>query len=64
MSDVMSAIMADVMSAVMSAIISDVMSDVTGRFKKNAIVSNDDIWFSLYLGLRASDLQNSCVYPP
>ena len=36
----------------------------TGRLKKNAIVSNDDIWVSLYLDLRASDLQNSCVYPP
>ena len=32
-------------------------------FKKHAIVSNDNIWFYLYLGLRASYHLNSCVYP-
>jgi hypothetical protein len=36
----------------------------TGRFKKKAKVSNDEIWFSFYLGLRVSDLQQMCVYPP
>lgn len=35
----------------------------TGRFFKNAKVL-DDILFSLYLSLRASDLQNYAVFPP
>ena len=44
------------MSAIISDVMADVISDVTGHLKKNARVSNDDIWFSLHLELRVSDL--------
>ena len=36
----------------------------TGRNTRPAIVSNDDIWFSVYLNLRALNLQSVGVYPP